>query len=308
LKQRFVGIVRLTRYREYLGFVAVTTFLGVIAAQGPLGWPVLGVLVANWLAVGFAFMINDVEDAADDALDPAKVHRNPVSAGILSPRLAYAASFVIALLAAAVYAWLGRQPFMVGALCLLLGFFYSWRPVRLKAIPVADLISHCLMLAGLQFMAGYVTFSTELGPRFFLPFTFVMVMSMYGELYNEMRDLEGDRKAGVRHTASLLGPRVTNRLMVVLLITAIVTGLVAEFVYWIIPLWVIATVGALAFILLIWTMLRLRGGQSGIAAQAPFHKPLEIVAAIALGVQVLWPWVHSMAGLQLLPLLPSWLH
>lgn len=305
MKQRLIGVLRLTRYREYLGFVGVTTFLGVIAARGPLGWPVLGVLVANWLAVGFAFMINDVEDAADDALDPAKANRNPVSAGILSRRLAYAASFIVALLAAVTYAWLGRQPFMVGALCLLLGFFYSWRPVRLKAIPVADLVSHCLMLAGLQFMAGYVTFSAARGPRFWLPFIFVMVLSIYGELYNEMRDLEGDRKAGVTHTAALLGPRATNRLMVVLLGIGVVTGLLTELVYRIIPLQVIAMVGALAFVLLLWTMLRLRGGQSAIRAQAPFHKPLEIVAAVALGAQILWPWVQSIKGFQLLS---TWLH
>ena len=304
MKQRLIGVVRLTRYREYLGFVVVTTLLGVIAARGPLGWPVLGVLVANWLAVGFAFMINDVEDAADDALDPAKVNRNPVSAGILSRRLAYTAALIAALLAAATYARLGRQPFLVGALCLLLSFFYSWRPVRLKAIPIADLASHCLMLAGLQFMAGYVTFSAALGPRFWLPFTFVMVLSIYGELYNEMRDLEGDRKAGVTHTASLLGPRVTHRLMAALLGIGIVTGLLTEFIYRIIPLWVIAAVGALAAVLLLWTMLKLHRGQSAIAAQASFHKPLEIVAAIALGAQVLWPWMH-IKGFQLLS---TWLH
>ena len=72
MTQRLNGIWRLTRFQEYVCFVIITTFLGAAASRGSLGWPLIGVLVANWLAVGFAFMINDVEDAPDDALDPAK--------------------------------------------------------------------------------------------------------------------------------------------------------------------------------------------------------------------------------------------
>jgi 4-hydroxybenzoate polyprenyltransferase len=219
--------------------------------------------------------------------------------------LAYAASFITALLSAAVYAWLGRLPFIVGSLCLLIGFFYSWRPVRLKAIPFADLVSHCLMLAGLQFMAAYVTFQAQLGPRFWWPFVFAMSISMYGELFNEMRDLEGDRKAGVTHTAVVLGPRVAHWLMMVCLAVAIGTGLVGLLVIKLIPFWVLGLVGAVAAVLAVRPMLKLRRGRSLIVAQAPFHKPLEIAAAIALAVQVTWPWVYSVARLQI-PL--SWLH
>ncbi|MCX7669881.1 MAG: UbiA family prenyltransferase, partial [Anaerolineae bacterium] len=199
-RSHLVGVLRLTRYREYIWFVVVSTCLGTIAAYGAFGWKLAVVLLANELAVSFAFMINDVEDAADDALDAAKAQRNPVSAGLLSPGMAYGASFLAALLAVGLYAVLGRWPLLIGLSCLLLAFFYSWRPVRLKAMPLADLISHALMLAGLQFAAAYVTFSLTLGPRFFWPFVMAVAISMYGELFNELRDLEGDRRAGVMHT------------------------------------------------------------------------------------------------------------
>ncbi len=289
MKRHITGTVRLTRYREYLWFVAVTTLLGVIAARGALGWPLLGVLAANWLAVAFAFMINDVEDAADDALDPAKVGRNPVSAGDLSPRRAYAASFAVALLSAAIYALLGWLPFIAGATCLLLGLLYSWRPVRLKSMPLFDLVSHCLMLAGLQFIAAFVTFQTELGPRFFWPLAFTIAVSLYGEMYNELRDLEGDRAAGVKHTACLIGSGPAHWLMMTCLAVGVGAGLVSLFVVRLIPLPILGLVVALAAGLLVRPVLKFRRGRSLVASQAPFQKPFEIAAAVALAVQVVWP-------------------
>ena len=84
MKRQLGGVLRLTRFQEYTSFVTVTTLLGAAVAHGSFGWPLIRVLAANWLAVGFAFMINDVEDAPDDALSPAKAGRNPVSAGDLS--------------------------------------------------------------------------------------------------------------------------------------------------------------------------------------------------------------------------------
>jgi 4-hydroxybenzoate polyprenyltransferase len=158
MKKRLGSLMRLARYKEFVSFVVITTLLGAAVGNGAFGWRLITVLLANWMAVGFAFMINDVEDARDDALNPAKVKRNPVSAGDLSPRLGQAASFGVAILAAALYALLGAWPFVTGATCLIIGYVYSWRRIRLKSIPIADLISHGLMLAGLQFLAAYFTF------------------------------------------------------------------------------------------------------------------------------------------------------
>jgi 4-hydroxybenzoate polyprenyltransferase len=299
LKLHLTGTVRLTRYREYLWFVAVTTFLGVIAARGAVGWPLVGVLAANWLAVAFAFMINDVEDADDDALDPTKVKRNPVSAGDLSPRRAYAASLGVALLSACVYALVGGLPFIAGVTCLLLGFFYSWRPVRLKSMPLFDLASHCLMLAGLQFIAAYVTFTTELGPRFFWPLAFTMAVSLYGELYNELRDLPGDRAAGLKHTACLVGSGPAHWLMMTCLAVGIGAGLVCLFVIKLIPLPILGLVLALAAILLVRPILKFRRGRSLVASQAPFQKPFEIAGAVALAIHVVWPAASAVAQTRL---------
>ncbi len=203
-------VIRLTRVDEYLAFVIVTTFFGFnVAGAFTVSLPLVAVILGNLLAVAFAFMINDVEDAPDDAQDLAKVNRNPVSAGDVSARTAYIASFAVAGLAAAAYAFAGWRPFVLGVLCLLLGLLYSWRVVRLKAIPGADVVSHVLLLAALQFLCAYFAFQSG-GWTWVLPCLFVVLISTYGQLFNQLRDFEGDRLAGYTNTAALAGKRVTQ--------------------------------------------------------------------------------------------------
>lgn len=277
-------------------FVVVTTCLGAIAAYGTVDWRLAVVLLANELAVGFAFMINDVEDAADDALDPAKVNRNPVSAGILAPRAAYIASFIVAALSAALFATLGRWPFIVGMTCLVIAFLYSWRPVRLKAIPFVDLVSHAFMLAGLQMIASYVTFATVLGPRFYWPLAMVLAISAYGELYNELRDLDGDLKAGVTHTASRLGADAARQLATAFALFGLFAAVASLFFVQLVPLWVVGLSAGVAALLLVRPVRRQRRGRGTfVTTQAPFHKPVEIGAALALSVRVVGPALNTLA-------------
>jgi 4-hydroxybenzoate polyprenyltransferase len=297
--------LRLTRYQEYLWFVIITTCLGAAAAHSTFGWRLVGVLVANWLAVGFAFMINDVEDAPDDALNPAKVKRNPVSCGDLSVRSGRVASFVTAVVSAVLYAWLGLWPLVVGVTCLILGYVYSWRCIRLKSIPVADLISHGLMLAGLQFLAAYFTFGTGPAWHWMFPLTSVVAISLYGQLFNELRDFEGDVKVGVTHTASLLGQRVAHILMITLLVIGVGSGAVAIFVLGLIPTWVVFIASVLAAILLLRPLFKLSRHHSAVELQQPLQKPLEIGAAIACAIWFFGPWVDSLLGL--VPMAQRWM-
>jgi 4-hydroxybenzoate polyprenyltransferase len=231
------GLLQLTRYKEYVLFVAVTTLMGAKFGGGTFDLRLLIVLIANILVVGFAFMYNDVEDAPDDALDAKKAQRNPISAGMISPRMGKAACLFVALMVLGLYATLGGMAFLLGALCLALAFLYSWRVARLKAVPVADLISHSLSLAGLQFLCAYFAFDQG-KPYSWLFFLFVVLISVYGELNNELRDFEVDRKAGIRHTADLIGVRWTKVLMIASLIGAVFL-LAAFLALEMIPLWVV---------------------------------------------------------------------
>lgn len=225
-------------------------------------------------------MINDVEDAPDDALTPAKAGRNPISAGRLSPRAGYVASFAVALCGLALYATLGGWPLALGGLCLVLGLLYSWRWVRLKAIPVADLISHVLMLAALQFLCAYIAFQP--GRRPWLgPCLFVVAISMYGQLFNQLRDLDGDRQVGVNHTTARIGPRAAYMLMVVSLLAALVM-LALSVWQGSVPLWTVGLTAGLSLGVLI-TPGR-RNGLSGLATEGLvlFHEPVLLLSVIVL--------------------------
>ncbi len=274
------GIFALTRFKEYVIFVIVTTLMGAMIQETPIDWRLSMVLVANWLAVGFAFMFNDIEDAADDALDPAKVNRNPVSAGRISPSWAYSVTFCVALAAGVLYFFLGMIPFYLGMGCLVLGVLYSWKKIRLKSFPVLDLISHVLMLAGLQLLCAYTIFSPITGTRWIAPFVVVVAISMYGELFNEVRDLEGDRKAGIKHTAALVGVRTAHILMVVVLVIAAL-AFVYSIVVGMIPWWLLIVLAALGAILLARPIMKAQRGPISESSQ-PFQDPVLLLGAVWL--------------------------
>jgi len=299
LKKTIKGIAKLTRFDEYVYFVVITTLLGVTSAKGIGDWRLFIVLAANWLAVGFAFMINDIEDAPDDALSPRKINRNPVSAGLITPQIARIATFIVGLLSAFLFSLLGFLPFIFGLFSLILGYLYSFRGVRLKTIAFFDVFSHCLMLAGLQFLCGYFTYATRLSQYWFWPFTFVMSISIYGELYNEIRDLEGDRAAQLRHTAIILGDKVSHILMLATLAMGIFSGFISFVIIDLIPLWVFAVMAGLAAIFVIPPILKMRRGDLSMAIQGALQKPLERAASIALLLQYLLPWLDQVIGLGL---------
>jgi 4-hydroxybenzoate polyprenyltransferase len=295
--KRLNGIWRLTRFEEYVSFVIVTTLLGAAASRGSFGWILIGVVVANWLAVGFAFMINDVEDAPDDALNPAKVSRNPVSAGTLSPRIGRLLSFLVASIAAVLYATLGLGPFIAGSVCLLLAYLYSWRRIRLKAIPIADLIAHAAMLAGLQFLAAYWAFDGGPAWLWVFPLLTVLAISLYGQLFNELRDFDGDLKAGVTHTAHYIGPRATQGLMMVWLVIGVLAALITLFVVQLFPVWVVVLMIALTGILSWRRWSRRSRSQSTIKLHQAFQKPIEIATAISLTTWFTIPSVIALLSL-----------
>ena len=119
-----------------------------------------------------------------------------------------------------------------------------------------DLVSHGLLLAGLQFLCAYFTFAPNGGAQWIAPFIFVVSISLYGELFNEVRDLEGDLKAGVTHTAALVGERAAHVLMYSLL-------------------------GA---VILARPILKMKRG-SAMDLTGPLHVPIQIVGALTM---IIW--------------------
>ena len=202
--------LQLSRWQEFLPFVLPLTVLGALlgaeAADRSLDARLLASLAGNLLVVAYAFMVNDIEDAPDDALDAARASQNVVASGRLSVRAAYLGSALVAIGALACFALGGQRVWITGAVTLALAHLYSWRPVRLKKWALVDVVSHALMLSALLFLTGFWLYGAALGTAGWL-LAAAALLSAYGQLYNQLRDAATDRAAGLRNTTWLLGAR-----------------------------------------------------------------------------------------------------
>jgi 4-hydroxybenzoate polyprenyltransferase len=262
ISPRIAGLLRLTRWPDHLLFTIPATLLGAnMALDAPGQSPdarVFLVLAANVLAVTFAFMVNDIEDAPDDARDPERAARNAVASGAVTPRAGWIASGAVGMLALGLFAGVNALTLRTGALTLLLGWFYSWRAVRLKALPMIDVVAHLLMLSSLLFLAGYFAYARDPGAAWWVT-AGVGFISAYGQLYNQLRDYDLDQAAGLRNTASVLGARHTQWAMYVCLAAGIIClGISAVIGLW--PFWlVLILLGASPVLLLFKADTDMRG-------------------------------------------------
>jgi 4-hydroxybenzoate polyprenyltransferase len=272
------ALLRLTRWPEHIPFTLAATLLGAnMAAQhagAALDGRLLLVLAANALAVTFAFMVNDLADAPDDARDPARAARNAVASGALAARTGWVASGAVAGLALALYAALSAPAALTGGATLLLGLLYSWRAVRLKARPLADVIAHLLMLSALLVLAGYLAFDAAPG-RVWWVVAAAGLISAYGQLYNQVRDDAQDRAAGLRNTTALLGTaRARIAMRACLGAAGLLLALTVFLGLW--PLWLGAVLVALAGPALVW---RRRTDMRGTAA-------IDVTGRLQLGAML----------------------
>jgi 4-hydroxybenzoate polyprenyltransferase len=156
LKKTIKGLAKLTRFCDYGYYVMVPSLLGVAAAKGSFSWQLLLVLLANWMAVGFAYMVNDIEDAPDDAFSTNRVKSNPISSGLVAPKTARIAALLMGLSAAISFAGLGVWPFIFGMISLTFGFLYSVKYVQLKSM--AFLILSFIVCCYLDYLFCVVIF------------------------------------------------------------------------------------------------------------------------------------------------------
>ena len=215
--QRYVSpLWRLTRAPEHLPFVLPLTLLGALTVahsqELPLSAKLGFVTAANVLAVVYAFMINDIEDAEDDLRNPDARWRNPIAAGAIGRSTARWAALSVAALSLMLYAFISPLVLLVGVGILALGDFYSRPPFRLKARPILDVASHVLMLGGLLCLAGILALDGKPRASWWL-IGCATAFSAYGQLYNQVRDYRADQRAGLANSADWIGLKWTYRAM-----------------------------------------------------------------------------------------------
>lgn len=207
IKSRFKKIkayARLTRYDEHYGAVIFVISIGLFLVKPFGAIEALLLITAGLLYTSFAFMFNDIEDADDDSKDKLKRKSNMVSNGSLDKNEAYFVSFIFAFLSMLIYFLLGPTQLFWGMIALLLGLFYSWRKIRLKSLPIIDLLSH-----GFGVSLGFII-SISLYPERIAPFQIILIggalflSSVLGDMRNEIRDHDVDRSTGLNNTAKFI--------------------------------------------------------------------------------------------------------
>lgn len=256
IDNKIVAVIRLSRWREHVPFTIPLTLFGGLLALEPeaavADWRLFAVLAGNILAMSFAFMLNNIEDARDDALDPHKKRQNVISSGLLSRREGLGLTIISFVFALGLYLASGVLTLIIGGVTLALCYLYSAHPFRFKARPLTDVVSHALMLSGLLVAVGYFTYGAEPG-EVWLVIAAASLFSAYGQFYNQVVDYKVDKEAGLKNTAMLLG-RAPTSILGHLSIAAALLCMLAAISQGLFPVWLgtILVIGVITTILFPW--------------------------------------------------------
>ncbi|MWV64750.1 prenyltransferase [Halorubrum sp. JWXQ-INN 858] len=198
---RYLLVLSRPRFWLYLaGPVAVGVTYGIADVDG-LFTPTTVALAAYFLlpANVLLYGVNDAFDAEIDAKNPKKAGDREarwrgdrvVTAAIVAAGTLGAATFAIT----PPVAW----PYLAGF--FVLGVGYSAPPLRFKTKPIADSVSN-----GLYVLPGAAAYATVAGahpPLAALVGAWLWTMGMH--TFSAVPDIEPDRVAGIRTTATVLG-------------------------------------------------------------------------------------------------------
>ncbi len=203
------------------------------AATRPLLVP-FGLLT---LVLAGVYIVNQIYDRESDK-ENGKLFL--LAEGHIGPRAAWIEAIV--LLAIGLAATAALRPALLPGLvaAAALGLLYSVPPVRFKARPLVDLAANAVGYGAVTFLIGYRVGEGEGLPiARTLPYMLI-VGGVF--LHTALVDEEGDRKAGMRTTAILLGGRSAGIAALLLLVAAAVAGIVVEE-----PYAALASIGAAPF-------------------------------------------------------------
>lgn len=273
MRDKLVAIYQLTRWRDHVPFVIPLTIMGAMMAiergGDAVDWRLIPILIGNIITMSAAFVINDIEDAPDDALDPKKRERNVISNGTLDETTGRLAFWGMCAVAFALFALGGPWTALWGGVTLLVAYTYSARPIRLKSRPIVDVISHAYGAGTQVIIVGYFLYDADPGPAWFIIIAITLI-SAYGQFYNQLDDYDVDKAAGLNNTTILMGKglaTVTMYAFLVIPVICVVLALEAA----VFPEWLatVALVGALTCVLFPWRT-DMRGNEAGLhAIQVP---------------------------------------
>lgn len=157
-----------------------------------------------FLYMASIYLANNISDIDGDKINPNKINKNILVKKHIDTRLLNL-SLLILLFLAIIYSFilppLGQEIYIIS---LLLGIFYSFKPLRFKEKPFLDLFSHSIF-----FGIGLILFTSQFNLNFktTLIILIIAIYSIILELRNEIEDYEYDKNAGYTTTVVSIGSR-----------------------------------------------------------------------------------------------------
>ncbi|MFC6733397.1 MULTISPECIES: prenyltransferase [unclassified Haladaptatus] len=199
-------LLRLSRPRFWF-YLAGPVIVGAAYGADSLGALLSPVAIALFLyflvpANVFLYGVNDIFDRDVDTENPKKADKEVRYSG---NRTALAVILVSGLLGLAFVPFLPAVALGVFAVYYFLAIEYSAPPFRFKTTPLLDSVSNGLYI--LPAVIAYVTLAGELPPTLAIVGGWLWTMGMH--TFSAIPDIEPDRSAGIRTTATALGARRT---------------------------------------------------------------------------------------------------
>ena len=242
------AIIDFLRPNEYFKEVILFSSLGLLFTKS-FSFLFLPLLIANLALMAFAFTFNDIEDSKEDKRKHSK--RNPISRGRLGKASAYIISFGLLLVSILIYFMIGTLVFPIFGTIAIFLFLYSWKSIRLKSKPFSDVLIHGIGFGAFP-LTGYLIIK-PFDTTIFLLTSATTMISIIGELLNEIRDYNADLKSKFKTTVIIFGKNHSKTSIIFL---AISVGLIFSYLFYttlsfnfFVP-WLIAFCGVAAFLFL----------------------------------------------------------
>lgn len=183
-------------------------------------------------AAGWAYIVNQISDIETDRIN-RKLFFLPD--GIISIKTAWVIGLVILLFTLVGAYKFGLTIGLLFSLGLILGYFYSARPIMGKDNPYLSTLFNGLAHGPIPFVAGYVGAGGEIpkGAILALPYFFAVIAVFIG---TTIPDIPGDSRSGKITPGVSMGEKYAAAAMTL----SLMAGLLISFVIWDIPFLIVA--------------------------------------------------------------------
>ena len=208
----YASVMRVDHWLKNVFFISGAVF-AFFLAHVPFTMLIARNLVLTFLVFGFVasvnYILNEIVDSPFDKLHPVKKFRAVPSNKVKIPIL-YAMQVVllgVALLSA--YLLLPRAVLYVSISFFISGLVYNVRPIRLKDVPILDVVTESVNNS-IRFLAGWYVITSAIPPVYLLvSFWALGAFWMAGKRYGELLFLQEQKSdfAGYRKSLGYYTPK-----------------------------------------------------------------------------------------------------